>query len=173
MSQAIACSLGKCAAREVKVSDCIFDVVAYNKKEKLFRLVECKKTRKASGIGQAFWQLAAYSAAIATHAREFVIAYSKKAVPMHQGRWLEATDDFRHIRVAYYVGLTEKACKRVDLIRSMKKILPDVGVIRVKPDGYCRRYLRVGKVKDFKVAQPRIMEIKILPNQTDNSGPTS
>jgi len=59
MSQAVACNLGKYAAREVKVGDCIFDVVAYNKKEKLFRLVECKKSSKASKIGHAFGQVAA------------------------------------------------------------------------------------------------------------------
>src|SRR5713226_8918943 len=77
MSQAVACNLGKYAAREVRVGDCIFDVVAYNKKEKLFRLVECKRSRKASAIGHAFGQVAVYSATIAAHGRDFVVAYSK------------------------------------------------------------------------------------------------
>lgn len=163
MSQSVARTLGKYAAREVKVGDCIFDVVAYNKKDTSFRLVECKKSRSASGIGRAFGQLAAYSATIATHGREFVDAYSKKlAVPMNQGRWMEATDYHRRIRVAFYVALTENACKRVDLLRSMKKILPDVGIIRVKPDGYCRMYLRIGKQKDFEVCQARTVAVKIL-----------
>jgi hypothetical protein len=163
MSQAVACSLGKYAAREVRVGDCIFDVAAYNKKEKLFRLVECKRSRKAAGIGHAFGQLAAYSATIATHGRDFIVAYSKKlAVPLHQGRWLEATADYRRIRVAFYVGLTDKACRRVDLLRSLKKLLPDVGIIRVKPNGYCRHYLRIGKHKDTKLAESRPVTIKIL-----------
>ena len=170
MSQAVAFTLGKYAAREVRVGDCIFDVVAYNKKEKSFRLVECKKTRKASGIGQAFGQLAAYSATIATHGREFLVAYSKKLdVPMHQGRWMEATDFYHRFRVAFYVALTDKACKRVDLLRSMKKILPNVGIIRVKPDGYCRNYLRIGKQKDFELCQSHTMTVKILKQQHTNS----
>jgi hypothetical protein len=174
MSQAVAYTLGKFAAREVRVRDCIFDVVAYNKKDRSFRLVECKRSRKASGIGQAFGQLAAYSATIATHGREFLVAYSKKlAVPMHQGRWMEATDDYRRISVAFYVALTEKACRRVDLLRSMKKILPDVGIIRVKRDGHCRNYLKVGKLKDTRLAQPRIMAIKLLPHQLGDSDSNS
>lgn len=168
MSQAIACNLGKYATREVKVGDCVFDVVAYDAKERLFRLVESKRSRKASGIGRAFGQLAAYSATIATHGRDFIVAYSKKlAVPLHQGRWLEATADYRRIRVAFYVGLTDKACMRVDLLRSMKKLLPDVGIIRVKPDGYCRHYLRVGKRKDTRLAEPRPVVIEILAQHGD------
>src|SRR6266852_9489716 len=122
LSQAVACNLGKDTAREVRVGDCIFDVVAYNKKEKLFRLVECKRSRKASAIGHAFGQVASYSATIAAHGRDFVVAYSKKlAVPMHQGRWMEATDYYRRIRVAFSIALADKACERVDLLRSMKK----------------------------------------------------
>jgi hypothetical protein len=156
MSQAVACNLGKYAAREVRVGDCIFDVVAYNKKEKLFRLVECKKSSKASGIGHAFGQVAAYHATIAALGERFLDAYSKKIPsPMRLRRWMEATDNYRRIRIAFYVALTEKACKRVDLLRSIKKLLPDVGIIRVKPDGYCRYSLHIGKHKDAKLAKPR------------------
>ena len=68
---------------------------------------------------------------------------------------MEATDNYRRIRIAFYVALTEKACKRVDLLRSMKKLLPDVGIIRVKPDGHCRHYLWIGKDKVVKLSQPR------------------
>lgn len=42
MSQAVAARFGKYAAREVRVGDCILDVVAYDKKMKLFHIVECK-----------------------------------------------------------------------------------------------------------------------------------
>lgn len=169
MSQAVAYKLGKYAAREVKVGDCIFDVVAYNKKEKLFKLVECKTSRKAAGIGHAFGQLAAYTATIAAHGREFIIAYSKKlSVSMHQGRWLEATADYHHIKIAFYVALTDKACKRASLIRSMKNLLPHVGIMRVKPDGFCRSYLWVGGHRDTKVSEPSPVTIKILPQQGSN-----
>jgi hypothetical protein len=164
MSQAVACTLGKYAAREVRVGECIFDVVAYNKKDMSFRLIECKLSRKAAGIGQAFGQLAAYSATVATRGREFLNAYSKKLVtPMHLGRWMEATDDYRSIKLEFYVALTDRACNRLDLLRPMKKILPDVGIIRVKPDGYCRFYLRVKEQKETTLAQAKIVTIKILP----------
>jgi hypothetical protein len=163
MSQAVACNLGKYAAREVRVGDCIFDVVAYNKIEKLFRLVECKRSSKASKIGHAFGQVAAYQATIATHGDQFLDAYSKKIPsPMRLKRWMEATDYYRRIRVAFYIALTDKACGRVDLLRSMKKLLPDVGIIRVKPDGVCRHYVRIGKDKDDKLTKPRPVVIKLL-----------
>jgi len=115
-------------------------------KEKNYSGLECKKSSRASKIGHAFGQVAAYHATIATLGDRFLDAYSKKIPsPMRLRRWMEATDNYRRIRIAFYVALTEKACKRVDLLRSMKKLLPDVGIIRVKPDGYCRHYLRIGK----------------------------
>jgi len=166
MSQAVAWKLGRFAAREVKVGDCIFDVVAYDKKERLFRLVECKKSSKASKIGHAFGQVAAYHATIATLGDQFLDAYSKKIpTPMRLKRWMEATDYYRRIRIASYVALTERACKRIGLIRSLKNLLPEVGIIRVKTDGICRSYLRIGKVKDYKVALARPVTVRILPRE--------
>ncbi len=163
MSQAVACFLKKYAAREVRVGDCIFDVVAYNKNEKLFKLVECKKSRKSSGIGHAFGQLAAYSTTIAAHATDFLDAYSRKLpVRMRYLRWVEATDNFSRIKVAFHVALTEEACKRVELLRALKKLLPDVGIFRVKPDGYVRDYVRVRMNKDYKLAKARPVVIKLL-----------
>jgi len=81
---------------------------------------------------------------------------------MRLRRWMEATDNYRRIRIAFYIALTDKACKRVDLLRSMKKLLPDVGIIRVKPDGRCRHYLRIGKDKDDKLSKPQPVVIEIL-----------
>ena len=75
---------------------------------------------------------------------------------------MEATDDYRHIRVAFYVALTNDACKRVALLRAIKKLLPDVGIIRVKSDGYCRFYLRVNGKKDMEIAKPRIVTVKLV-----------
>jgi len=133
------------------------------------------RVEAAGGTGvavRAFGQLAAYTATIATHGRDFIIAYSKKSsVAMHQGRWLEATADYQHIRIAFYVALTDKACKRINLLRAMKNLLPHVGIIRVKPDGYCRFYLRAGKHKHTKVARPRSVIIKILPQQNGAVNP--
>lgn len=163
MSRAVASKLGRYASREIKIGDCIFDVVAYNKTERLFRVVECKRSSKASRIGQAFGQLAAYHATIAARGEDFVIAYSRK-IParMHLGRWMEATNNYRRIRIAFYVALTEKACQRLDLLRSLKKFLPDVGIIRVKRNGFCRDYLWFGKLRDRKIAQARPVIVPIL-----------
>ncbi len=168
MSQAVARTLGRYAVREVRVGDCGFDVVSYNKKDKTFHVVECKMSKSASGIGQTFGQLAAYSATIAEQRRNFIINYSKKLdVPMHQGRWMEATDDFRNIKVGFYVALTDRACKRVGLLRAIKKLLPDVGIIRVKQDGYCRFHVWDGKRKDKELALPRVKSIKLLRNPSE------
>jgi hypothetical protein len=163
MSQAVACNLVKYAAREVKVGDCKFDVVAYNKEQKLFKLVECKLPHTSVAIGHAFGQVAAYSATIAAHGRDFIDVYSKKlVVPMRQGRWMEATDYYRRIKVEFYVALSQGACARTELLRSLKKIMPYVGIIRVKRDGVCRPYLRVKGDKDDRLNKAVPVTIKIL-----------
>jgi|ERR1700693_4887228 len=170
MSQAVACTLGKYAAREIRVGGCIFDVVAYNKKEKLFSLVESKKSQKATGIGHAFGQIAVYSATIASGGgRPFLKAYSKK-VPMHIEEWMRATDNYRRFKVEFCVALTNAACRQVPLLRAMKKILPDVGIIRVRPDGSCRHYIRLGdNKKDLELCQANTTTVKILRNQQNDS----
>ncbi len=110
-----------------------------------------------------FGQLAAYSTTIAAHATDFLDAYSRKLpVRMRYLRWVEATDNFSRIKVAFHVALTEEACKRVELLRALKKLLPDVGIFRVKPDGYVRDYVRVRMNKDYKLAKARPVVIKLL-----------
>jgi hypothetical protein len=170
MSEAVARALGKYAAREVRAGECIFDVVAFNKKDLSFTVVECKLSRRTTRIGQAFGQLAAYSATIATHVRLFLDAYSKKSpTPMHLERWMEATGDFRYVKVKFYVALTHSACRQIGLLRSMKKILPNVGIIRVKPNGECKRYLWDGKKKETELAQANAVKIKIVRHAKTNT----
>jgi len=166
MAEAVARQLRR-SAREVKVGDCIFDVVAYDKAERLFKLVECKLGSQATTIGHAFGQIAAYYAVQSARGRDFLDAFSKK-VPLRYERLMEATNENRHIRVAFYVALTDEACERVDLIRSVKRLLPMVGIIRVKPDGSCREYLRVRGHKECKLAQALPVVVEILSNK---SGP--
>jgi hypothetical protein len=163
MSQAVACSLGKYAAREIRVGGCILDVVAYNKKEKLFTLVESKKSRKATGIGHAFGQIAVYSATIASQGgRPFLDAYSKK-VPLQVSEWMRATDGYRRFKVEFYVALTAEACKHAALLQSMKDILPNVGIIRVKPDCACRKsILMTGGKKNYELCRAKPTTVKIL-----------
>jgi hypothetical protein len=169
MSQPVACYLGKYAAREVKVGDCKFDVVAYNKKEKLFKLVESKKSHKVTGIGHAFGQIAVYSATIASQGgRPFLKAYSKK-VPMHIEEWMRATDDYRRFKVEFYVALTAQACEHRILLQSMKNILPKVGIIRVKPNCQCRKCIVIGGKKDYELCRAETTTVKILRNQQNDS----
>jgi len=144
-----------------------FDVVAYDKQEKLFRLVECKLGSKATSVGHAFGQVAAYYAVLAARGRDFLNAFSRK-VPLRYERLMEATNENRRIRVAFYVALTDEACKRVDLIRSVKRLLPTVGIIRVKPDGKCREFLRERGQKNHKLAEALPVMVEILRGNSVN-----
>ncbi len=160
MAEAVAGHLRR-SAREIKVRDCIFDVVAYDKEKRLFKLVECKLGSQATRVGRTFGQVAAYYAVVAARGFDLVNALSKK-LPLSFARLMEATEDGRRIRVAFYVALTDKACKRVDLLRAIKRLLPSVGIIRVKPNGQCRNYIRDRKGKDFRLAEARPTTIRIL-----------
>lgn len=160
MAEAVARRLPR-SVREVRVGDCIFDVVAYDKRDRLFRLVECKLGSQATSIGHAFGQLAAYYAILSARGRDFLDVFSKK-VPLRYGRLMEATEENRRIRVAFYVALTDRACKRVDLLRSLKRLLPQVGIIRVKDDGKCRDYLREHGERNHKLAEATPVAVEIL-----------
>jgi hypothetical protein len=165
MSQAVARHLAK-SAREVRVGNCIFDVVGYDKREKLFQIVECKMGDHVTSLGHAFGQIAAYYAVLAAMGRDFLNAYTRK-VPLRYDRLMEATHDNRQMRVAFYVALTDEACKQVELIRSVKKLLPIVGIIRVKDDGGCRTYLRCDGKKDPKLAEAIPTVVEILREKPD------
>ncbi len=167
MALAVARHLGP-AAREIRVGDCKFDVIAYDKKQRLFELVECKRGSHTTTIGHAFGQVAAYYAVVADRGFEFVNALSKK-LPLSFARLMEATHGARRIRVAFYVALTDKACRRVDLIRSVKRLLPSVGIIRVRPDGKCRDYVRIHGVRDYDLAKARPTTIHILHGKRASS----
>jgi hypothetical protein len=149
------------AAREVTVGRNRFDVVAYDKREKLFKLVECKRSSSATGIGRAFGQLVAYYAVVSALGRDFVNAVSKK-MPLSFNRLMEATNGGRRIRVAFYVALTDDACQRVDLLRSVKTLLPSVGIIRVTRNGKCRNYVWERGEKDKKLAEAHPTVIRVL-----------
>ena len=166
MAEAVARRLRR-STRELKVGDCVFDVVAYDKEEKLFRLVECKLGSKATIVGHAFGQIAAYYAVLSARGRDFLDAFSKK-IPFRYERLMAATSENRRIRVAFYVALTDEACKRVDLLRSVKRLLPAVGIIRVKNDGKCREYLREHGQKNHKLTEASPVVVKILRGNSVN-----
>lgn len=154
------------SAREVKVGDCIFDVVAYDKKEKLFRIIECKLGSHVTTIGHASGQISAYIAVLSDCERErkFINAFTKK-VPLRYERLMEATQENTRLRVAFYVALTDSACQQINLIRSLKRLLPTVGIIRVKSDGKCREYLRCDGKKEARLAEATPTVVEILPNK--------
>jgi hypothetical protein len=162
MSQAVAARFGKYAAREVRVGDCVFDVVAYDKKLKMFHVVECKKSSRVGRIGQTFGQIAAYHATLAAYGKAFGIAYNRKVPGFHLGKWMEATNDNRHVTVAFYVALTKSACMRFELLCALKKLIPHVGIIRVNPDGYCRSHIRVSGKRETQLMKAHPIRIKIL-----------
>lgn len=163
MAEAVARYL-RSAAREVTVDGYRFDVVAYDKRERLFKLVECRRGSRSTSIGRAFGQLVAYYAVVSERGRDFVEAVSRK-LPMSFDRLWEATDGGRRIRVAFYVALTEDACKRIELLRSIKTLLPDVGIIRFKRNGRCGNNIWEGGKRNYKLAEAAPTVIRVLQSK--------
>ncbi len=160
MALAVSRHLGN-SATEITVGRCRFDVVAYDKKVRLFKVVECKRVNDATRIGQTFGQVGAYRGVLEGQAFKFVDAFSKK-VHMRFGRWMEATQWGLQIRVEFYVALTREACKKVELLRSIKHRLPDVGVMRVRPEGSVSTFIRDGRKKDYELAKAHPAVIRIV-----------
>jgi hypothetical protein len=150
----------KNSVREVRVGSCIFDVAAYDKKEKLFSIIECKLGSHVTSIGHAFGQISAYYAVLSALGRDFINAFTRK-VPLRYDRMMEAVAG-NQLRVAFYIALTDQACEQIELIRSMKRLLPNVGIIRVKDDGRCRNNLKAGGERDSELAKAVPTVVKIL-----------
>lgn len=167
MANAVAEHFAK-SAQQVKVGDCILDVVAYDKKQRVFRIVECKLGHCARTIGHAFGQISAYIAVLSALEREkdFIDAFTRK-MPLRYGRMMEATRNNTQLRVAFYVALTDGACQNIELIRSLKRLLPNVGIIRVKANGKCRDYLRYNGKKEAKLAEAVPTVIHIVSGASD------
>jgi NDP-sugar pyrophosphorylase family protein len=54
------------ACSQVKVGPSRFDVVAYDKNERLFRVVECKLHSRPSSVGRTFGQVVSYQVVLAS-----------------------------------------------------------------------------------------------------------
>jgi len=163
MAQAVEKYLGhkNClTAREVPLDGCRLDVVAYDKTRRVFRVVECKDTSRAPSIGKAFGQLAAYFGMVSSHGHDFVDAASKK-LTMRYGRWMEATEGGKRIHVEFYVCLPDEACRRVELMQGLKKMLPHVGIIRFTMKGHCRNNIWVKSRRDSKLAEARRRIVRV------------
>lgn len=138
----------------------MFDIVSYDKKRKIFKLVECKLATRPSSIGRTFGQLASYYAAVDDDGYAFVTALSKK-LPLSFDHLMQATHSATEIHVEFYVALTHEACLNLPLLESLKRLLPQVGIIRVKPGGECRSYL-VKDGQSYKALSPaKPMTIRI------------
>src|SRR6202008_4849375 len=94
--------------REVKFGRGRLDLVAYDKNEKILKIIEGKLHSRPTSPGRTFGQLVTYLATMRGRIPQFLDAASKK-LPMRYGRWMEATSNGKKIRVTFYVALTEKA----------------------------------------------------------------
>ncbi|MHB8655281.1 MAG: hypothetical protein ACYDA9_15530 [Terriglobia bacterium] len=159
MSRAVACHL-KNSALEIKVGRSRLDVVAYSKRTRIFKVVECKKVSDTKRIGQTFGEMSAYIDLVGRHGFGFVDAFSKK-VRMRFARWMEATAGGRMIHVEFYVALPDEACENFGLLKYLKDHHPDVGIIRVKSSGKCRDHIHCEGKIDLELSKGRAMTVPI------------
>lgn len=139
-------------ARQIRLGDMRLDIVAYDKKKRLFKVVECKPAVHQTVVGQTFGQIAAYINRVTDRTDEFVDSFSDQ-VKMRFGRWMQATEYGRRIKAEFYVALPEAACKDIECLRNLKRQHADVGIIRHKPNGQCRPYLRERNKPNYELAR--------------------
>ena len=149
------------AAQEISLGRNRFDVVAYDKKRRVFKVVECKLTSRPTGIGKTFGQLVSYSGVLSKHGYEFVNAASKKLKNMSFNTWMEATSGGKHIHVEYFVALRAQALKDRDLLLSIRKQVPGVGIIRYKDNGQCKDNIWSNGKRDYEVCWAKARKIRL------------
>jgi hypothetical protein len=149
------------AALEISLGGIRFDVVAYDKKRRVFKVVECKLTKRETGIGKTFGQLVSYTGTLSRRAYDFVNAASKKLGRMSFNTWMEATSGGRKIQVEYYVALRDTALRDVDFLYSIRKQVPGVGIIRCRGDGRCRNNIWVGGKRNYDLPRAKTHTIRL------------
>lgn len=177
----------KYAAREVPIKvqeleydinrDCKLDLVEYDKHKRIFKIVELKSGCSDATIRDAFTQLAGYREKLEGRADNFLDAFTRKS-PMRFGRMMEASLGGTEIRIEFYVGLTDEACKNVDRLHSWKSKYPDSGIIRVKEDGRLKDYIKEADGKhNYELAKARPVRFLLTrppaANDLDNGVPIS
>ncbi len=144
--------------REVKLGRGRVDLVAYDKNAKLFKIFECKLHSKPINSAKTFGQAVNYLSTLDgdEQVSKFLdVVSSKEESQMKFSRWLQATHNGKRIIVAAFVAFTDKACKQPEF-HKLRERFPRIGVIRVKPNGYCRDTLpRPDGTRDPKAAQAR------------------
>ena len=127
--------------REVKLEGGRLDLVAYDKTAKVFKIVECKMHSSPRNAAQTFGQTAMYSSLLSKQVSKFLDAVSKRKPAMKYTRWIEATDGGKQIQVEFFVALSDKATRRPEF-RNLREKFPEIGIFRIKPNGYCRNVLK-------------------------------
>ena len=152
----------------VKDRKYILDVVAYDKEQKLFSVIECKLGSDGTTIAKTFGQISGYQQEISTRPHKFIDAFTDKPeIHLRWGRLMEATHGNRYIRVAFYVALTDAASASIDLIRHLKDHHPNVGIIRVKENGTIKHTLKADGKRDSEIAKAIPKVIAILQEMSD------
>jgi hypothetical protein len=163
---------GCVAVRELNFGGPKFDVVGFSPDNDEFYIVECKRTKRAVGVGQTFGQILAYKAMILEAGDKFLDAFNEKLVKegikkvrfwANSARFVEA----RKIPVRFYVALLDEAC-RPEMLELIKKDLKGVGIIRINKYNQCRDYIkRLGK-EDYELCESSRVEIPIaMPIRND------
>jgi len=167
MAKAVERFLGN-SVLEIKVGGCLFDVVAYDRQKKLFKVVECKLATHASSIGKTFGQVVGYCAVVTHRGFDFLNAFNKKR-PLPLGDLAEIVRAKRAY-VEFYVALTEEACKQAVLLRNIKRLLEKVGILRVKGDGSVRANIKYDRKRDAELGMARALRVRIVqPGPADRT----
>lgn len=152
---------------EIELAKCRFDVVGFNAQEECFYIAETKAGSNPTDIGHAFGQILTYEAVISQHgylfSKEFLRRVHVRDVDAIHNMFTE-----KHVRVKFFVALTNKACLNYDLIRSLKGRIPHVGIIRIKDR--CKMYLRdESGQKDERICQSEAIDVN-LSRHFDKAG---
>lgn len=159
MAKRVAKHLGN-AVHDVPIGGPRLDVVSFNPNKNLFRIVECKWVKDPRRVGQTYGQVLSYYSALRGHAAEFVKSLLKKKRLAGLEGFMETTGG-RKARVEFYVGLRDEACKDVNLLRTLKEFMPQIGIVRVKKNGLVRDYIRSEGKKNYRLAAAKPVELNI------------
>jgi hypothetical protein len=149
------------AATEISLGGSRFDVVAYDKKRRIFKVVECKLTKRKAGIGKTFGQMVSYTGVLSNRGYDFVNAASKKFKKLSFNTWMEATSNGRKIEVEYFVALRKEALADVEFLYSIRKQVPGVGIIRYCGASGCRNNIWVRGRRDYDLPRARTHTIRL------------
>ena len=164
---------GCLTVRELNFAGPKFDVVGFDPDAEEFHIVECKRTKRPVGVGQAFGQILAYKAMIFDAGEDFLTCFEHalvKAGLTRQPFWIHAARFVasRKIPVRFYVALREEACGRPDVLKLIKRDLSAVGILRINQYDQCKDYIRVFGEKDFEICRAVRVDIPIaLPIRPD------